>query len=272
MTIKRSWKLFILVAVSIGVGYAFLAGPLFAWSPIKPGYDVIRLERADVYFGKGVTPDPVLRNVDQFIRDTEQFHQLQLPRRMTIIVCRSWSDFHRFLPTVRGEGVGAATPEFGTVTYLTPKIQEMKFDPAEFIRHELSHAVLEQNSTLWNSIRFKQSPWFLEGLAVLAGNQKAYGSWDDFEKRIEQQNIEPLFSRQPYRTPGFDLRFAYLTWRYFLAWRIETRGRAALQQYMQGFMTHPQEAEQLFREVYGEDLITAVRSFETAVRSRQWRG
>jgi len=272
MTFKRSWKFLILAAVSIGVGYAFLAGPLFAWSPIKPGYDVIRLERADVYFGEGVTPDPVLRNVDQFIRDTEQFHQMQLPRRMTIIVCRSWSDFHRFLPTVPGESVGAATPEFGTVTYLTPKIQEMKFDPAEFIRHEMSHAVLEQNSTLWNSIRFKQSPWFLEGLAVLAGNQRAYGSWDDFERRIAQQDIEPLFSRQPYRTPGFDMRFAYLTWRYFLEWTTEKRGRAAIQQYMQGFMKRPQEAEQLFSEVYGEDLQTAVRSFEAAVRSKQWRG
>src|SRR5262245_26752452 len=269
MTFKRSWKLLILVAVSIGVGYAFLAGPLFAWSPIKPGYDVVRLERADVYFGTGVTPDPILRNVDQFIRDTEQFHQMQLPRRMTIIVCRSWSDFHRFLPTVPGESVGAATPEFGTVTYLTPKIQEMKFDPAEFIRHELSHAVLEQNSTLWNSLRFKQSPWFLEGLAVLAADQKAYGTWEDFENRPAERKIEPLFSRQPYQTPDFDIRFAYLAWRYFLEWSVETRGRPALQQYIQGFMQRPQEAEQLFRETYGEDLLTAVRSFEKAVRTKQ---
>ena len=81
-----------------------------------------------------------------------------------------------------------------------------------------------------------------------------------------------MFSRQPYRTPGFDMRFAYLTWRYFLEWTTEKRGRAAIQQYMQGFMKRPQEAEQLFSEVYGEDLQTAVRSFEAAVRSKQWRG
>jgi hypothetical protein len=166
--------------------------------------------------------------------------------------------------------VGAATPEFGTVTYLTPKIQEMRYDPAEFVRHELSHAVLDQNSTLWNSIQFKQSPWFLEGLAVLASDQKAYGTWDDFEKRMADQAIEPLFSRQPYQTPRFDLRFAYLAWRYFLEWSVETRGRGLLQQYMQEFIKRPKDAELLFREVYGDDLPTAVRSFDSAVRSKQW--
>src|SRR5215510_8573269 len=138
VNISKSWKIVGVFSLFALLGYAFLAGPLFAWSPLKPGYDVVHFERADVYFGRGVTLDPAYRKVDEYIQNIEQIHQLKFSERMTIIVCRSWADFHRFLPTVRGEGVGAATPEFGSVTYVTPKVQEMGFDPGEFVRHELS--------------------------------------------------------------------------------------------------------------------------------------
>jgi hypothetical protein len=270
MRLRRSVRLLALFLVTTVLGYAFLAGPLFAWSPIKPGYDVLRLERADVYFGTGRAVDPAFQSMDRYIRDTEEFHQLKLPHRMTIIVCRSWSDFHRFLPTIRGEGVGAATPEFGTVIYITPKVAQMGFDPGEFVRHELSHAVLEQNATLWNSLHFKQAPWFVEGLGVLSANQKAYGTWEEFVNRGREQTMEPLFSSPAGRTPGFDIRFAYQAWRYFLAWTVETRGRATFKRFMTGFIQRPTEATRLFREVYGEDLRAAVLRFEAAVRDGKW--
>ncbi len=95
MRIKRSLRILILSCLTIVIGYAFRAGPLFAWSPIKPGYNVLRLQRADVYFGKGAMLDPAFRNVDRYIDETEKFHQLSLPHRMTIIVCRwCWSVCH----------------------------------------------------------------------------------------------------------------------------------------------------------------------------------
>ena len=267
---SRSVRLVLACAIAFGTGYAVLAGPLFAWSPVKPGYDVVHLQRADIYFPKGETLDPVFRDVDRDIDSAEQFHQLQLPHRMTIIVCRSWPDFHRFLPTVSGEGVGAATPEFGTVTYITPKIRQMNFDPGEFVRHELSHAILEQNSSIWKSIQFKSAPWLLEGLGVLAGNQKSYGTWQDFQNRTQNQSILPLFSAAPYKTPAFEMRFAYLTWRYFLDWTIETHGRARFQTLITGFIERPKEASKVFRDVYGEDLLASVERFETVVRSHAW--
>jgi hypothetical protein len=263
-------QLLAICAVVFGTTYAFLAGPLFAWSPVKPGYDVIHLERADIYYAKGETLDPAFRSVDRYIEMTEQFHQLRLPYRMKVIVCRSWEDFHRFLPTVSGEGVGAATPEFGTIIYITPKVRLMRYDPGEFVRHELSHAILEQNSSIWKSIRFKQAPWLLEGLGVLAGDQRDYGSWEDFQQRVEKQSVVPLFSGVPYKTPAFDFRFAYLSWKYFLAWMIEIRGREAFQKLITGYMQRPTEADQVFKEVYGERLSEAVLRFEAAVRSHQW--
>jgi hypothetical protein len=263
-------QLLAVCAVVLVTAYAFLAGPLFAWSPVKPGYDVLHLERADIYFAKGETLDPAFRDVDRYVQMTEKFHQLVLPYRVKIIVCRGWGDFHRFLPTVPGESVGAATPEFGTVIYITPKVRLMHYDPGEFVRHELSHAILEQNSSIWKSTRFKQAPWLLEGLGVLAGDQRAYGTWGDFQQRVENQSIVPLFSATPFKTSAFDLRFAYLSWRYFLAWMVETRGREVFQKLLTGFMEHPNEADHVFQEVYGEGLSVAAVRFETVVRSHAW--
>jgi hypothetical protein len=189
---------------------------------------------------------------------------------MTIIGCRSWSDFHRFLPTVRGEGLGAATPEYGTVIFITPKTREMQLDSGEFLRHELSHAVIHQNSTLWKSLQFKHAPWLFEGIAVLSANQQAYGTWEDFDRRVHVESIAPLFSTDR-RAPEFDMRFAYLAWRYFLAWIIETRGRAPVQELRTGLMQHPIEVEPIFRHVYGENLEAAVSRFETTVRAGHWQ-
>jgi hypothetical protein len=255
--------LVIIIGLMLIVGYAFLAGPLFAWSPIKPGYEVVHSKRADVYFGSGRTLDPAFKNVDQFVEAMERFHQLSMTERMTIIVCRDWSDCHRFLPTLRGEGVGAATPEFGTIIYVTPKIEQMKFETGEFVRHELSHAILHQNATLWNSLKFKRAQWLLEGLGVLAADQQAYGGWTDFQQSVRTQSLQPLFTPTP--RPA-DMRFAYLAWRYYLNWLIETRGRATFQQYLTRFLEQPADSERLFQEIYGESLTTAVTRFEQWAR------
>jgi len=252
--------------------YAFLYGPLFAWSPLKPSYTSVRLARADVYFGADKPFNPVYREVDHYIEAAEQFHRLTLRKRMTIIVCRNWSDFHHFLPTIRGEGIGAATPEFGTVIYVTPKVEEMHFDSGEYVRHELSHAILEQNSSLWNSLHFKRAPWLFEGVAVLSAHQRAYGAWEEFLERVQSQSIQGMFSSESHRARGFDLRFGYQAWRYFLAWLIDTRGRKQFQELLTGFMKRPNEAERIFGEVYGEPLSSAVERFETMVRGGQWNG
>jgi hypothetical protein len=186
---------------------------------------------------------------------------------MTIIVCGDWSDFHRFLPTVRGEGVGAATPEFGTVTYVTPKIKEMGFDAGEFLRHELSHAVLLQNAGLWKALRLTRQAWLLEGLAVLAGDQHAYGSRADLVKWTRAKSLLPLVATQPYTKPGFELRAAYLAWRYFNEWIIAERGRPLFQELIKAFIDQPANIEPAFARIYGEDLAAAVRRFESTVRS-----
>src|SRR5216683_948286 len=67
---------------------------------------------------------------------------------------------------------------------------------------------------------------------------------------------------------GVDIRFAYSAWRYFLQWTIEIRGRPLFQKLLLDFMDYPAEAEQVFRDVYGEDLSIAVCAFRRALGKR----
>ncbi len=77
------------------------------------------------------------------------------------------------------------------------------------------------------------------GLAVLAARQNAYGTWDDFVTRVRKESLAPLFLRATWKAPGFDIRFAYSAWGYFLQWTIEIRGRPLFQKLLIGFMDHP---------------------------------
>ena len=55
MKLRRPRATVLSAAVLVALAYAFLAGPLFAWSPIKPGYQAIHRNRVSVYFGARTT-------------------------------------------------------------------------------------------------------------------------------------------------------------------------------------------------------------------------
>jgi hypothetical protein len=253
------------------MAWAFLVGPLFAWSPIKPGYDVIRHGRADVYFGSGVAIPAAYARIDEDIAAVEAFHALPVRTRMTVVICRDWSDCHRFVPWLRGELVGAVTIElFGNVIFVTPQVSRMGFDHDVFIRHELSHAVLLQNAALMARPLFQRAQWLYEGVAVLSAGPEAFGTWENAASIIAHDPVLPMFSTDPWQTPKFNIRSAYLVWSFFLEWVVDVRGRDTLQRLLSRFLDHPADARQLYQEVYGEPLESSVARFVQMVNMHRW--
>ena len=112
-----------------------LDGPLFPWSPLKPGYTHFTLHRADIYYPSGTTLEEAYRQVDNYIAEAETFHRLKMPDRITVIAPRTWTDFHLQAPWQRGP-VGGLTLQTGTVIFITPKVAEKRLDTAEFLLHE----------------------------------------------------------------------------------------------------------------------------------------
>jgi hypothetical protein len=149
----------------------------------------------------------------------------------------------------------------GTVIFITPKVGEKHLDTAEFLRHELSHAIIDQNATLWRGHKFSNQSWLSEGLAVDFGRQKAYLSDDEFHFLARTAAMAPVFDGR-----SADIRFNYVAWRYFLEHMIHTRGRDRFQDYLLRAMQEPDQAKALFPEFFGISFNDAVREFETRVR------
>jgi hypothetical protein len=253
------WTAFAIVIVVFVV--ALCDGPLFPWSPIKPGYTHFTLHRADIYYPSGTTLDESYKQLDSFIDDAEKFHQLKMPDRITVIAPRTWTDFHLQAPWQRGP-VGALTLQTGTVIFVTPKIAEKHFDTAEYLRHELSHAILDQNMPLWRGHKMNAEPWLYEGLAVDFGKQKSYLTEDEFVARVQTEPLAPAFNGN-----NSDMRFNYVAWRYFLEYMIRTRSRDKFQDYLLRVMQDPDQARAIFPEYFGVPFDVAVLEFQSKLRA-----
>jgi hypothetical protein len=240
---------------------AFPFGPLFPWSPWKPGYERLSLTRADIFYPAGTTPKDVYRSVDVYISGAERALQLTANKHLTVIVTKDWDHFQRLLPHLRSRGLGAVTLATGTIIYVTPRLDERGFDHGEFLRHEINHAVMHQNQGVLDAYRMNELPWLLEGLAVSYGDQKAYLSREQFLIRARRQpDLLPVIDPS-LRQAGMDMRFAYPVWRYFVEYLIDHYDRARFQGFLRACMDDPRQWRDHFQHSFGEPLERAVRQY-----------
>jgi hypothetical protein len=232
-----------------------------------PGYAVEKLQRADILYGEGTVLDPAYRNVDRYIADAEQFHGLRLEKRLTVVDCRSWDDLRRFMPYNYSRALGGVTVATGTVIYISPKLHEKNLDAGEYLRHEISHATLNQNQAVWNALRMGRQAWFTEGIAVLFGRQRAYLTAAEFTDRARKDDLQPLFNGGP--TP--DMRFAYQAWRYFWAYELQNQDRARFYGFQSACMKDPDGCRKSFAAIYGVSLADAVARFQADVRAGRFQ-
>jgi hypothetical protein len=214
-----------------------------------------------VYYPNGAVLDPAYRDIDHFIGEAEDFHGLKMHERIAVIASRSWTDFHLQMPVIRGNAVGAVTLQTGTVIWITPKLAEKHFDVAEFLRHELSHAIIDQNTTLRRSFKMKDQSWFYEGIAVSFGRQRSYLSRDEFVERARSEALLAAF-----QGASADMRFNYPVWRYFLEYLKQTRGTEAFASFLRDDMREPDEWRPMFQKHFGVPFAAAVSEFEKTVR------
>ena len=162
--------IFMLCLVALLV-YGFFFGPLFPWCPIKPGFAKLRLNRCTILYPKGTQLAPEYATLDTLMEEMEQFHKLRFKKKIQVIVCASNEQCKRFS---RQNGHACAV-QTGTVLYVRPSIQYTSYPPllgpdgeiipedeagkqpprelTGFLKHELSHALLYQNTSLFKAFR-----------------------------------------------------------------------------------------------------------------------
>jgi hypothetical protein len=267
-----SWKPITLGLAVLAFLGAFPWGPLFAWSPVHPGYREVRFSRADVLYPDSTALDPAYREVDSYVAAAEKFHEVTCPKKIKIVVCRNWNDCNRFATPFLRTPLAVTIPT-GTVTFVTPRALAFRADIAELLRHELSHAVLKQNRSLLSVLRMRKEPWVSEGVAGLVaemrptapGRQPIVLPKPEFLSRAMREELWPSFATvtQP------DRRFSYTAWVYFWNRQIERSGRAAFLKFEQACFSDPEECRSTFANVYGTNLQSAVADFQAEVRSGQ---
>ena len=248
---------------------AFPFGPLFPWSPVKLGYHTINYARGDVYVAEAQPAETDYALLDQLMNEAETFHQLRYQRRIKVIGCQDWGTCKRGMPWMKINGLGGVTLA-GDVIYITPKLKEMKFSTLQFLKHELTHALLCQNTTVLKGYKLNQQPWFHEGLAVSFGRQS------DYLKRDEWLKLTATTSLTQYLDPKlgpeeWNARFAYPTQRYFIEWLKTTYGEERFYQFLVRDIAEPDVWRATFAAVFPSSFEAAILQYEQAVRAGTWQ-
>jgi hypothetical protein len=266
-----SWKHGALGLLVLAFLAAFPYGPLFAWSPLHPGYRQVQFSRADVLYPDSAVLDPTYREIDHYVATAERFHELKCSKRIKVVVCRNWNDCLRFAaPFLMGQRPLAVTVATGTAIFVTPNAAGWA-DIGGLLRHELSHAVLNQNRSLISVLRMLRQPWVSEGVAGVVAAMGATTPGRnlvslpevEFLSRASTKDLWPCFAGGSQN----DWRFSYTAWIYFWDRQIERSGKPTFLRFERKCFSDPNVCQTTFADVYGTDLLSTVDQFQSEVRS-----
>ena len=269
---KRRIFIGVLTLLAFFLAMAFPFGPLLPWSPFKPGYHTVSYASADVYLSGDVNQPGDYSEIDKMMREAEDFHRMKYLRRVKVIDFKNWGDCERVLPWLSVKGLGGVTLATGDVIYITPRLKERNYSVAEFLRHELSHALLSQHTTIRKSLKMTEQAWFSEGLAVSFGDQKAYLSRDEFLERARKTDLAKFIDPElmDRSGPGWEARFAYPAERYFLEYLRERFGDDRFQDFTVRYINNPDDYRNLFNEAFQLSFAEAIKQFAQAIKTGQW--
>lgn len=250
-----------LTAAALAI-WSFGYGPLLPWSPLRPGYAALHSRRVSIVYPTGTSLPEALRNPDALVEEAETFHRLAAARPITVVLLPDWPAAYRVLPRLARRGIGAITLATGRTIYLMPTISERGLDPVEFVRHELSHAVIHQNQTVFGAMKIVEVPWLAEGLAVWFGNQRAYITDEEFFRLAPRRDVEAYIDPDLRgRLDGpFDIRFGYVCWRHFNVFLAGRHGEAYWR-FVHAVARRPEMWRESFQEHFSQTLPQAVRAF-----------
>lgn len=256
--LKLGLMIFALALVSISA-YAFTSGPLFPYSPIKIGFAELESDRAIILYPDGTIPPEECFNIDNLIKETESFHRLLFNKKPKIIFCETSKQYKRFSTKT----AYACAIQTGDAIYINPSIYDTKRDLTGFFKHELSHAIIYQNTSILNAIRLKT--WFTEGLAVCYGNSHHYFSGDSLnELAIDKGYFYNLFDdkAKPTDIPK-DIRasFFYGLYGSFIRYLIESYGQNSVMSFAVEYTKNPKKEEEIFQNIFGLSQKNALQKF-----------
>ena len=257
--LKLSLTIFVLALISISA-YAFTSGPLFPYSPIKPGFAKLESEKAIIYYPNGTNPPEECLGIDSLVEETESFHRLGFDKKPKIIFCETSKQYERFSTRT----AHACAIQTGDAIYINPSIYSSNRDLNGFFKHELSHAVIYQNTSIFSALRLKG--WFTEGMAVYYGNSHHYYRGNELkELAIDEGYFFDIFDdkARPADMPK-TIRYSYFYGLYgsFIGYLADCYGSSAVMDFTAEYIKYPKKEGEIFTRIFGLSQEKVLQEFK----------
>jgi hypothetical protein len=265
---KRYW----LTTIGVIVLYFLCtAGPLFAWSPIKPGYETFSAKTYTVYYPAGTELPEYYKSLDTYLAETSE--QFTLPLKQHIRLIRTdKSSLQKYLPWMKTDGLGGVALQTGDVLYISfEQIAEREFNEEEYLRHEVVHLMHHQNSNMVNAFNAGKVTYLSEGVPFYAGGPRFF-SRDEFIKNVKKAKLEETTEGDAiYTADAFAAldeqsaeryKISHMLYGEFIGYLIATYGQEKFNAFNHEYLKTPSIHRQLFEEQYGKKLEVVLQEFE----------
>ena len=277
---KRLNKRLVLIAVCLMLvavlTYLLLWGRLVPYSPLIVGFERKTLERADIYYHSGQILPESIDSIGEYMSQLEALHALSYQRKVDVLFCASEDEEKR----LGGTTVRAITfPIYGRILVSDRLRREALAGEkpfAVFLKHELSHSLLDQNMSLYRFLRFFPA-WLNEGVAVCAADQFGEGGYPGRKEVIgylrqgyfyRPEWFVGLLRQTPKEGTEFPLEnrlyFAYSEFGLIISDLIKTYGRDKFQSYLHTLLKTGSHDE-VFQQSFGLPFDQYLEAFKARI-------
>jgi hypothetical protein len=242
-------------------------GPLFAWSPITPGFvrtevgGLLYLQRVD----RSLTEEH--RRASASVGALETHLGLRFNGPVRVVLCDEPGDFRRFMPWLPAPaGLGARTLQLDTTVFVAPLVRNRP-DVGDFIRHELVHVLLLRNTSMVSRLTISRHWWVIEGLSVHLGNAGSYVMpTGDRHARLAPALAAILDPDGARGAGGATIAERYALAGAFVGHLLERHGLDSWRGFLHAYLANPSEWRTLFARQFGP-FEAAVDAFASARQS-----
>ncbi len=264
----KPFYLVIGIAVILLAGYLFW-GPLFPWSPLKPGFTKLHVPGAKVFIKDPAGGDSVLYRLDDILLEAENFHGLEYQEKIRIVVLNHGANMQRYLPWMRGSGFSVSLSAVNLI-YIGPNARRATVGIGPHLKHELSHMLVDQNTTFKTALVLHEQGWLVEGLAEVFSGHKFYTKTEFLDLcRRKGIRFSGLQEQNPLSMSFGDLRLKYTYYRLFATFLLDSYGLDAIQDYLLKYLERPGDYRNLFAEIYSRDLEEILGEFDASLNGGQ---
>ena len=251
-----------MILLVILIGYLSW-GPLFPWNPVKPGFTEIESEKAVIYVQDYAEKDSVLHQIQTIIQEEEEFHDLEYRDDFRIIVLSDDNSMKRYLPWMKGSGFSVSL-SLVDVIYIGPAARNSLKGIEPHLKHELSHLLIDQNTTFKKALKIHDQGWLAEGLAEYFSDHQFYTETEFLKLcRMYEFSFTKLHEQNPLSMSISQVRLNYTFYKFFIEFLVENYGIEKFQKYLKEYLNDPDNYKELFISVYSQSLDEILDKFRS---------